>query len=237
MHPEEVMIAALRRLIGDARHVAIGANSPMPLAAAFLAGAENGVTRVLLQQKGGDLAFSDGGVELFDAAGQGRIDVFFLSGVQIDGAANINLVATGDYRAPAARFPGSYGSAYMYFTVPRVILFRTEHSRRALVPRVDFISAPGTSPPGVWRRGGPVALVTPLCGFAFDAGRARFRLESIHPGHDLAEVMGNTGFDFDRPETVPATPAPSDATLALLRGPVAERVAPLYPAFVQKIWA
>ena len=58
-----------------------------------------------------------------------------------------------------------------------------EHSRRTLVEQVDFVSAPGTSPPNVYRRGGPIALVTPLCHFAFDKAKARFRLESVHPGH------------------------------------------------------
>ena len=41
--------------------------------------------------------FTDGGVELFDCAAQGRIDAFFLGGGQIDGAANINLVGVGGY--------------------------------------------------------------------------------------------------------------------------------------------
>ena len=36
--------------------------------------------------------FTDGSRELFDASAQGRIDTFFLGGVQIDGEANINLV-------------------------------------------------------------------------------------------------------------------------------------------------
>ncbi len=83
-------------------------------------------------------SFTDGARELFDCAGQGRIDAFFLSGGQIDGGANINLVGVGDVadypRAPA-RFPGSFGSAYLYFVVPRVILFHSEHTPRVLVPR------------------------------------------------------------------------------------------------------
>jgi len=85
-----------------------------------------------------DNFFSDGGRELFDCAGQGRVDVFFLSGGQIDGQANINLVSVGDYEKPVARFPGSFGSAYLYYVVPKVILFRVEHSRRTLVPSAGF---------------------------------------------------------------------------------------------------
>ena len=95
------------------------------------------------------------------------------------------------------RFPGSFGSAYLYYVVPKVILFRTEHSRRTLVPHVDFISAPGASEPNVFRPGGPIALVTNRCLFSFADGR--FTLASVHPGHTVEEVIEHTGFDFDRP--------------------------------------
>jgi glutaconate CoA-transferase, subunit B len=234
---EEVLIDVVLRLIQGARHVAVGANSPIPAAAAFLAQLLAPETpSVSLQQSPEHNLFTDGGRELFDSAGQGRIDVFFFSGAQIDGQGNINLNVIGDYAHPKARFPGAYGSAYLYFTVPRIILFRLEHSRRTLVERVDFISAPGTSPANVFRRGGPIALVTPLCQFAFDKPRARFRLESVHPGHSVEEVLDNTGFVFDRPETVPVTPAPSREVLALMRGPVAEKLAALYPKFAAEVF-
>ncbi|HTS91101.1 MAG TPA: CoA-transferase [Stellaceae bacterium] len=235
--PEEVLIGVVLRLLEGTRHVAIGANSPMPAAAAFLAQRlGGGRPHVSLQQSPKHNLFTDGGRELFDAAGQGRIDVFFLSGAQIDGHGNINLVAIGDYARPKVRFPGSFGSAYLYFVVPRVILFRTEHSRRTLVPQVDFVSAPGVSPPNVYRRGGPVALVTPLCHFAFDKSRARFRLESVHPGHTVEEVLDVTGFEFDRPAAVPVTPLPSLEALYLLRETVAQELSALYPHFAERVF-
>jgi len=217
--------------------VAVGANSPIPAAAAFLAQhLAPEAPAVSLQQSPEHNLWTDGGRELFDSAGQGRIDVFFFSGAQIDGAGNINLNVIGGYAHPKARFPGAYGSAYLYFMVPRIILFRLEHSRRTLVDKVDFVSAPGTSPANVFRRGGPVALVTPLCHFAFDNAKARFRLESVHPGHSVEEVLDNTGFAFDRDEEVQQTPAPSAALLALLRGRVAPQLAAIYPKFAEKVW-
>src|ERR1700690_671499 len=189
---EELLADVIARLIGDVRHVAGGNASPIPATAALLA-RERGKGRLYVSLLGSpkNTFWTDGARELFDCAGQGRIDVFFLSGGQIDGAGNVNLVSTGDYAHPQVRFPGSFGSAYLYYVVPRVILFRTEHSRRTLVPKVDFVSAPGVSPPNVYRRGGPAALVTPLCHFAFDKARGRFRLESVHPGHTVEEVLDN----------------------------------------------
>jgi glutaconate CoA-transferase subunit B len=234
---EELLADVIAGLIGDVRHVAVGNASPIPATAALLA-RERGHGRpyVSLLQSRKHNFFTSGAVELFDCAGQGRIDVFFLSGGEIDGEGNINLVSVGDYERPTARFPGSFGSAYLYYVVPKVILFRTEHSRRTLVEKVGFISAPGGSPDNVYRTGGPIALVTNRCLFGFDRARRRFRLDSVHPGHTVAEVEENTGFDFDRPAEVPATPAPSAETLRLLREVVAPQLAEVYPEFAAKVF-
>ncbi len=238
---EELLADVICRLIGEVRHVAVGAQSPIPATAALLARERAnlhnlGKPYVSLLGSRAHTFFTDGARELFDCAGQGRVDVFFLSGGQIDGAGNINLVSVGDYDHPKARFPGSFGSAYLYYVVPKVILFRLEHSRRTLVPKVDFISAPGGSPDNVYRSGGPIALITNRCLFDFDRVKKRFRLASVHPGHTLAEVTDNTGFDFDRPPEVPATPAPSAATLHLLRSTVAPMVAEVYPEFAKRVF-
>ena len=238
---EELLADVICRLIGDGRqnvrHVAVGAQSPVPAMAALLARERGGgKPYVSLLGSRAHTFFTDGARELFDCAGQGRVDVFFLSGGQIDGHGNINLVAAGNYDHPKVRFPGSFGSAYLYYVVPKVILFRTEHSRRTLVPKVDFVSAPGASAGNVYRTGGPVALVTNRCLFAFDRARARFRLASVHPGHNVAEVLDTTGFDFDRPPDVPFTPAPSAETLHLLRTTVAPMLAEVYPQFAERVF-
>ena len=58
----------------------------------------------------------------------------------------------------------------------------------------------------------------------------------MHPGHTLAEVIVNTGFEFDRPPDVPVTPAPSPETLRLLRETVAPELAEVYPQFAAKVF-
>ena len=234
---EEHLIAVVARLLDGVGHVAVGTASPIPGSGALLARELSGGTmRVSILGGGAPQAWSDNGVELFDCAAQGRIDAFFLGGGQIDGQANINLVGVGDYPRQRVRWAGSFGSAYLYFLVPRVILFRQEHTRRVLVPKVDFISAPGTSEPNVHRPGGPTALVTDLCRFSFDATRRRFRLESVHPGHGVEEVRDNTGFDFDLAEPVTETPPPTPEVLELIRGPVARGIADTYPLFANRVF-
>jgi len=234
---EELLADVIAGLIGDARHAAIGNASPIPATAALLA-RERGRGRPYVSLLGSRRHnfFTDGGRELFDCAGQSRIDVFFLSGGQIDGAGNINLVSIGDQRHPKVRFPGSFGSGYLYYVVPKVILFRWDHSPRTLVREVDFISAPGTSDDNVYRPGGPIALVTNRCLFSFDRARKGFRLESVHPGHTVDEVVANTGFDFERLDHVPITPAPSAETLRIIREIVAPQLAETYPQFAAKVF-
>lgn len=235
---EELLIATIAGLLTDMGHIAVGVLSPIPGSAAMLARARaGGHTRLSIIGSQEQPYRTDGGVDLFDCAGQGRIDAFFLSGGQIDGEANINLTGIGDYPQQDVRWSGAFGSAYLYFMVPRVILFREEHSRRVFVPKVDFISAPGTSAPNVYRPGGPYALVTGLCVFLFDRNRKRFRLDSVHPGHTAEEVRDETGFAFDCPDVVPETPMPDVATLDLIRGDIARAIADPYPAFARKIWS
>ncbi|MDA7948287.1 MAG: CoA synthetase [Hyphomicrobiaceae bacterium] len=236
---EEIMIATIARMLSGLSHVAVGAASPVPGSAALLARRlSGGALRVSLLGRVSNPTFTDGARELFDCAAQGRIDAFFLSGVQIDGQANINLVSIGDPDKPKARFPGSFGSAYLYFLVPRVILFRQDHSPRALVPKVDYVSAPGVSEPNVYRPGGPYALVTGRCVFDFDKDAGRFRLGSVHSGHTVEEIEKETGFDFEMPDgaVVPETEMPSREWIDLIRGPVGEEIRETYPDFASRMF-
>ena len=84
--------------------------------------------------------------------------------------------------------------------------------------------------------GGPFALVTNRCVFAFDKAARRFNLASVHPEESLDSITEHTGFEFTSPPDVAQTPAPTDTELALLRGAVGEEVAEVYPAFAERVW-
>ena len=237
---EELMISVVADLLNGSKHVAVGMASPIPGSATLLVREETSGSdkplRVSMIGANANNPFTDGGRELFDCAGQGRIDTFFLGGVQIDGQANINLVGTGDYPNTVLRFSGSFGSSYMYFMVPRVIIFRLEHTKRVLVPKVDFISAPGISENGVYRKGGPYALVTELCVMHFDQTRRRFRLSSVHPHSNIDEIKDNTGFEFDHPDFIPVTEVPNEQRLLLLRKIISKEIAKTYPKFAKDVF-
>jgi glutaconate CoA-transferase subunit B len=232
----ELLIYTIARLLKGVRHVAVGMSSPMPAAGSMLLRAleyKEGREPVQVSILGSvkHNSFTGGSEELFDCAAQGRIDAFFLGGGQIDGRGNVNLVGAGTYPATDVRWPGSYGSAYLYFLVPRVILFREEHSPRVLVDKVDFISAPGRSEPDTYRKGGPHALLTNAALFSFDDGHGRFRLESVHPGYTARDVRDMTGFSYVNPDCVTATPPPDVDTLRLMRGQVRDELSETYPQF------
>ena len=204
---EELMAVVVARQIRDGESVGIGVNSPIPRAGVLCARRTHAPNIKLrdLDTEGAELFL--GSKEFFDFAQRGKLDVFFFSGVQIDAGGNLNLHVLGDYERPRRRFPGAFGSAVLYQVTRRVILFRTEHSPRTLVEKVDFVSACGS----------PELLVTPLAVLAFDRESRRFELASYHPGQSVEGVRAATGFELRVRHDVRETPPPTPAELAALR--------------------
>ena len=237
---EELLISQLSDLLVNDKHVAVGAASPIPGAAALLAKEEaklvNKRLRVTILHSNKYNNFTDGARELFDCAAQGRIDTFFLGGVQIDGQANINLVGTGSYPKIEKRFPGSFGSALMYFVVPQIILFREEHSPRTLVNQVDFVSAPGVSDENIYRPGGPKYLLTNRALFKFNKNLKKFSLLKLNQNQTIQDIKELTGFKFDISKNISDMLDPDTLRLKILRDKIAPMVSEFYPEFTNRIW-
>jgi len=230
------MIAALAHQVRDGDRAACGTLSPMPAAALWLAKLSHAPNAEVLVAGSRDWPFEGEWQGFFDFAQQGKLDLFYLSGAQIDGQGNINLMAVGDYQRPQVRLPGGAGSAILAYVVARVVLFKTAHEPRGLVPRVDAVTAAGYTPQlSPRQRPGKVAcLVTPKCVFGF-AQPSPPLLESLHPGVKLEEVRQLTGFEFQAPREIPATPALAPAARELLYGPVKEKLARVYPRFAARL--
>lgn len=146
--------------------------------------------------------------ELFDLSARGELDTAFLSGVQIDGEGRINMSVIGDFAQPKVRLPGGAGSALILPTARRTILWRSQHSPRTLVQRVDFVTAAGNVS----------HLVTPLALLRFHREHRHFALQQCAPGVSPAEVVAATGFALDLPAT-------SDAPVPEFRATAAELTA------------
>jgi glutaconate CoA-transferase subunit B len=219
---EELMACVIARALGDGERVGVGVNSPIPAAAVLLARRMHAPTLRFWRPRVEGAELFAGSKEFFDFAQRGRLDVFFLSGVQIDARGRINLHVLGEYERPERRFAGAFGSAVLYPIVPRVILFRVEHSRRVFVPEVDFVTAAGT----------PDRVVTSLAVLGFDRAAGTLVLDSYHPGQSIESVRAATGFDLPAGPRVRETEPPSAEQLRILREEVYPLLAGVYPAFV-----
>jgi glutaconate CoA-transferase subunit B len=159
--PEELMAVVISREVRNGETIGIGAASLIPTAGCILAEQLHAPdTTIIILGSEEYYPFPAGSSELHFMAQKGELDLFFLSGIQIDRAGNINLHVLGNYNDPRVRLPGAYGSAMLYHMARRVILYRTEHTRRTLVEKVDFVTA-GVLPESAGREGGPSLIVTP----------------------------------------------------------------------------
>jgi glutaconate CoA-transferase subunit B len=233
---EETMIGALAREVKDGDWAAGGTLSPMPAAALWLAKETHAPQAEVFVAGSRDWPFEGEWQGFFDLAQAGRLNLFFLSGAQIDGQGNVNLMAIGDYRRPQVRLPGGAGSAILAYVVQRVVLFKTEHAVRGLVPRVDIVTAPGYTPELTpWQRPGRViCLVTPRCVFELAPPQTPI-LRSLHPGVTLEEVRQATGFEFRAPADIRETPPLDREARRLLYGPVKEKLTQVYPRFAARL--
>jgi glutaconate CoA-transferase subunit B len=236
-NPEELMIVVISREVRDSETVGVGAASPIPAAGCILANhlhASNAQIIILGNEGKGYYPSPGGSSELHFLAQRGDLDLFFLSGIQIDRKGNINLHVIGDYQAPKMRLPGAYGSAMLYYMAHRVILFRTEHTTRTFVDKVDFITAPGMTPASVYKEGGPTLVVTPKAILAWDRQAGEWMLESVHPRFSLKEVKENTGFVLRNSPSFKVTPLPTERELSALRTVVREKLMRIYPTFTKE---
>jgi glutaconate CoA-transferase subunit B len=218
----DFMAVAMARLLRDGERVFHGVASPLPMVAILLAKRLHAPHLVYLNVTGSvdpapvALAKSTTGpallhgtaslvtlADLFDLSARGGLDTAFLGGVQIDGGGRINMSVIGEFAHPTVRLPGGAGSALILPTAKRTILWRTQHTRRSLVERLDFVTAAGNVD----------RLVTPLCVFRSDGGS--FTLEARAPGVTVEQIEAATGFGFRRAASIPQL-EPSAAELAAL---------------------
>ena len=233
--PEELMAVVISREVRDFETVGVGAASPIPASGCILAEQVHAshINLIILGSRE-YYPFPAGGSELHFLAQRGDLDLFFLSGIQIDSRGNINLHVLGDYESPQMRLPGAYGSAMLYYMAHRVILFRTEHTKRTFVEKVDFVTAPGITPANVHREGGPTKVVTPKALLAWDRQNGGWILEAVHPGSSMDEVKENTGFALKISGSAKTTPPPTERELLALRTVVREKMMRIYPDFAEK---
>jgi glutaconate CoA-transferase, subunit B len=142
---------------------------------------------------------------------QGRVQVGFIGGAEIDPLGNLNTTRTSG-SGTLVRLPGSGGAGDIASLAGRTVLIM-EHEPRRFRERVDYITSPGHFPGR--RHGGPATLITTLG--VFDLSSGRVAATSLHPGVTPAQVREATGFALTIDDDVAATTPPSADELAYIR--------------------
>lgn len=153
-------------------------------------------------------------------------DLFFVGGIQIDRYGNTNLIGLSDGKGGFSfRGPGSLGTVTMAYYAKRYYIYTPAHNPRVFVEKCDFISVFGHGEGGDHRarlgldtyNDGPTSVITPLAILDFETDDHRMRLQSVHPGVEVEQVVEATGFELEIPDQVPRTPEPTAEQLRLLR--------------------
>ena len=152
----------------------------------------------------------------------GRIEVGFLGGAQIDRWGNINTTVIGSYQKPKVRLPGSGGAAEIAVHARRVLII-SRLNPRAFPAEVDFITSPGQRSKGKSRRelgmpgAGPVKVITDKGILENDPATGEMVLTSLYPGVVADEVKANVGWPLRVRDSLGAVAPPTADELRLLR--------------------
>lgn len=239
--PSEMMTAVAARELRDGEVVFVGIG--LPNLACNLARATHAPNLVLIYESGavgavpervpvsiGDPALVTGSLmvcgmaEVFQMILQnGRIEVGFLGGAQIDRYGNINTTVVGSYEKPKVRLPGSGGAAEIAIHAQRTLII-SRLDRRAFPEQVDFITSPGHRYRNGTRRtkpgmpgAGPVKVITDKAILEADPSTGELVLTKLYPGVSVEEVQSGIGWKLISRPSLGSVEPPSERELALLR--------------------
>ncbi len=158
----DLVVVAMARLLRDGEVVFHGVNSILPMVAVALARRLHAPRLRAINIAGGidptprflprsttdpELARGSGALlsneDFYDLCMRGGVDTAFLGAAQVDALGRTNVSSIGPPDRPKVRLPGGGGAPIIMATAGRTIVWRTEHSRRSFVERLDFVTAAG----------------------------------------------------------------------------------------------
>src|SRR5512142_1918722 len=214
---DEMMAAVAARELRDGEVVFVGIG--LPNLACNLARATHAPNLVLIYESGavgavperlpvsiGDPALVTGSLMVCGMADvfqcflqNGRIEVGFLGGAQVDRWGNINTTVIGEYAHPKVRLPGSGGATEIAAHARRTLVM-AKLDPRAFPAQVDFLTSPGHRCHGVSRDAlglpgaGPVKVITDKAVLEADPATGELMLIAIYPGVTPDEVRAGVGW-------------------------------------------
>lgn len=220
----ELMCVLAAREIGDGDVVFVGIG--LPNLACNLARATHAPNMTLIYESGavgavpervppsiGDPALVTGSLmvtsmsDIFQSFLQnGKIQVGFLGGAQVDKRGNINTTAVGPYGAPKVRLPGSGGACEIAQHAQRVLIV-TKLDKRAFPDKVDFITSNGKR----------VKKVITNMGILEPDADGELTLTALYPGVTFEQVQENVGWALKRAARLSEVALPTPREIDLLR--------------------
>src|SRR5216117_4037842 len=223
--PDEMMAAVAARELRDGEVVFVGIG--LPNLACNLARATHAPNLVLIYESGavgavperlpvsiGDPALVTGSLMVCGMADvfqlflqNGRIEVGFLGGAQVDRYGNINTTVIGSYERPAVRLPGSGGAAEIAVHARRTLIV-AKLNPRAFPEQVDFVTSPGQR---------VTKVITDKGVFERDEATGELVLAGLYPGIDATEVRAGVGWKLESRPRLNRLDPPTTTELQLLR--------------------
>lgn len=237
----ELMCANIARQINDLDVVILGSFTPLAYASYVLAKLTHAPDSVIvgysaidtlpfrLSFTGSEAAAMKGAAahwsmtECINSLHQtGRGDVEAISSAQADQYGNINISVIGDYENPTVRLPGGAGAPEVVKMHRAMIGYFPNHNKMTLVPKVDFITGTRYLIGKEERikagyRPGPIRYITNLAIISKEENDKPFKIDSLHPGVSVDDVINNTGFELTVPDNTPETEKPTKEHVKLLR--------------------
>lgn len=237
---DEMMAVVAARELADGAVVFVGIG--LPNLACNLARATHAPNLVLIYESGavgatpsrlpvsiGDPALVTGSLMVCGMADvfqcflqNGRIEVGFLGGAQVDRWGNINTTVIGDYAHPRVRLPGSGGATEIAAHARRTLIV-AKLGPRTFPEQVDFVTSPGHRYRGTPRASfgmpgqGPVTVITDKGVLEADGRTGELVLAALYPGVAADEVRAGVGWPLAERTTLREVAAPSAHDLTLLR--------------------
>ena len=220
----ELMCVLAAREIGDGDVVFVGIG--LPNLACNLARATHAPNMTLIYESGavgavpdrvppsiGDPALVTGSLmvtsmsDIFQSFLQnGKIQIGFLGGAQVDKRGNINTTAVGPYDAPKVRLPGSGGACEIAQHAQRVLIV-TKLDKRAFPDKVDFITSSGKR----------VKKVITNMGILEPDETGELTLTALYPGVAFEQVQANVGWALKKAARLGEVALPTAREIDLLR--------------------
>lgn len=136
----------------------------------------------------------------------GKIQVGFLGGAQVDKHGNINTTVVGPYNAPKVRLPGSGGASEIAAHAQRVLIV-TKLDKRAFPEKVDFVTSNGKR----------VKKIITNMGILEPDAAGEMVLTALYPGVTAEQVQANVGWTLKKPDALYAVALPTKREIDLLR--------------------